>query len=117
MKTKLNVLIAALLVAVLSGCGYESRDNEMIGQVKKVTNQTPMICSDYYAADISMGVMRNGVGSMSREDVWTVIPADQVATFKKLAETGEPVKVTYDVKRLVWCTSTDHFIRTVEIAK
>lgn len=114
---KAKVLLSAALLATLAGCGYSSQDNELVGQVKRVMRNTPIVCPDYYVADISMGVMRNGVGSVSKEDVWAVVPADKVDQFKKLAETGEPVKVSYDVKRLVLCPDTDHFIRTVEIAK
>ena len=113
---KFKILIIAATAIALSGCGYSSRDNEVIGQVKRVMNNTPMICGDYYDADISMGVMRNGVGSVSKEDMWVVIPGDKVAEFKKLAESGEPVKVVYDIKRLAFCT-TDHVARSIEVVK
>lgn len=93
-----------VLLILLSGCGYASRNNELIGQVKKVKHHTPLICPDYTDADISLGVMRNGVGSMSSEDVWIYIPTQELANkLTHAAETGELVKVNYDVKRLALC--------------
>jgi hypothetical protein len=89
----------------LTGClGLSSKDNELIGQVKKVKQRTPLICPDRVDVDISLGVIRNGVGSMSAEDVWmTVESADEIAKFKKANETGSLVKVKYDVRRVIIC--------------
>lgn len=113
----LGIIVAAAVAVGVTSCGgYTSRDNEVVGQVKRVVHSTPRICPDYYQADVSMGVLRNGVGSMSKEDMWAVVPDELAPQFKKLAESGEPVKVTYDVKRWTYCT-TDHFVRSVEIAK
>ena len=44
MFSRLAVLVAALSLAA---CGYSSRDSELIGQVKKVVRNTPIICSEY----------------------------------------------------------------------
>ena len=103
-------IVAALLV--LSACGRSSVDSELVGQVKKVIHNTPVICPDYYTVDISLGVMRNGVGSMSTRDEYLTVsnPAD-VATLQKLSEVGGLVKVKYDVYRFVICTD-DHHITT-----
>ena len=113
MKKILTISILLLLTA----CGYSSKQNEAIGQVKKVTEQTPIICSDYQATDISLGVMRNGVGSMSTEDVWYYVPnRDDVETLKKAAQTGQLVKFQFDVKRIRFCVPND-MITHVEILK
>lgn len=88
------------IALLLSACGYSARDNELVGQVKKVTAETPLLCGDYYEVDISLGVLRNGQGSVSKEDVVLYVKGDpDVPLLKKAAEVGLPVKVRYDVKR------------------
>jgi hypothetical protein len=102
---------------MLTGCGYSSMQNETIGQVKKVVKNTPLICPDYVDADVSLGVMRNGVGSMSTEDLWFYVPDEQARqTLAQAAQTGALVKITYDVKRVTFCVS-DHFVSKVELVK
>lgn len=113
---KFKALLVLAIAAALSGCGNTSSDNEVVGQVKRVMKKTPIVCPNYYVADISMGVIRNGSGNLSKEDLWVVIPEDKAAQFKKLAETGEPIKVTYDVARWPWCSPGER-IRTVEVVK
>ena len=110
-----NYMLMLMPVLGLAACGYSSKQNEMVGQVKKVIEKTPVICGDYIEADLSLGVMRNGVGSMSHEDVSLYVPnlTDEL-TLKKAAETGQLVKVTYDVKRLTWCVP-DHLVIRVEL--
>jgi len=112
MKTSL-----AIATIILAACGMSSTENEAVGQVKKVVKKTPLICSDYAEADISLGVMRNGVGSVSHEDVALAVDNTEtatLATLRKAAETGAIVKVTYDVKRVSPCWP-DHRLLTVEI--
>lgn len=110
-----------LLVAVISiiGCGYTSKDNEMMGQVKKVLHNTPLICPNYVDADVSLGVMRNGVGSLSTQDTWVVIQDKYMEeVFKEASSTGKLVKITYDTKRFggnyVVCTP-NKFATKIEI--
>ncbi len=113
-NTKAAILASTL---VLSGCGWSSWDNEAIGQVKKLQHATPIICSDYDHVDISLGVMRNGVGSISTNDVWYYVPnASDVAILKSAAETGALVKFTYGVKRFRWCVE-EETITHVELVK
>lgn len=112
---KLLILVAGALM--LSGCGYSSRDNDMTGQVKKVVRNTPLVCPDYDDADVSLGVLRNGVGSMSTQDVWvTVTDKDLFKTLKEASASGALVKITYDVKRVTFCID-DHIATNVEILK
>ncbi len=109
--------ILLFLALVVSGCGYSSMQSEMMGQVKKVANRTPLICNNRVDADISLGVMRNGVGSMSSQDVWITVPekSDQIL-LKKAAESGELVKITYDIARVTFCWE-DHIVTHVEVVK
>lgn len=103
------------MILSLAGCGFSSRNNELTGQVKKVMHNTPLICPDFFDADVSLGVMRNGVGSMSSQDRWLFAPreSDQ-EIFKKAAESGAIVKVTYDTRRLAICTE-EEVVTKVEI--
>lgn len=79
MKRILMIAVLTLPLA-LGGClGHTSRDNEAVGQVKRVHNNTPLLCPDYKDVDISLGVMRNGVGSMSTQDKWFFIQDDAQA--------------------------------------
>lgn len=109
--------LLALCLITAAACGMKSSQNEAVGQVKKVVNKTPIICPDYVEADISLGIVRNGVGSMSHEDMEVAVdPEDYktIALLKKAAETSAIVKFTYDVKRISPCWP-DHRLATFEI--
>ena len=104
----MKLVIASILLAA---CGNSSSGNEIIGQVKKVKSVTPLICSDYTEVDVSLGVIRNGVGSMSHEDVELAVDNSEKDAINKLkwaAENGAIVKLAYNVKRwpagLCWPT-------------
>lgn len=104
-------------LVLLAACGFSSADNEAVGQVKKVVKKTPLVCGDYIEADISLGVMRNGVGSLSKEDVELAVDKSEtetIATLKHAAETGAIVKFTYDVRRLAMCWP-DHWLVAVTL--
>lgn len=106
----LSLIIAAIS---LTACGLSASDNELVGQVKKVIRKTPIVCPDYDEADISLGVVRNGVGSMSHEDVTLYVTrADDSKLLKRAAETGLLVKVTYDVQRVGICRPS-HWLMSV----
>jgi hypothetical protein len=112
-----RVVLAVLSVLLVAGCGNSATDSELIGQVKKVNHQTPLICPNYYAADISLGVMRNGVGSMSTEDMWLYVEDKSLVDKLHAAQdAGQPVKVKYDTKRVQFCTE-DHWLTSVEVLK
>jgi hypothetical protein len=108
------LLIATALM--LSACGYTQREGEMIGQAKKVSNVTPLICEDYFAFDLSLGVMRNGSGSMSTADIWFTVKGADVAVLKKAVEAGSIVKVKYDRRRVAICTE-DYLLTSVEVVQ
>lgn len=104
MNRTLSILSIALL---LSGCGYKSRDNVLTGQAKKAVHATPLICPDYAEVDISLGVLRNGVGSMSTQDIWMNVPDRRdFDLLQKAAAEGSIVKISYDQMRLVFCSNT-----------
>jgi hypothetical protein len=115
-STAITLVIAAfILMNPEGGCGYSAKGNEVVGQVKKVVEHTPIICGDYATVDISLGVLRNGNGSMSREDM--VLRVDGVAArafLKEAAETGQPIKVMYNIQRLVIC-GPDHILTYAEL--
>lgn len=97
-------LLCIVLVGLLTGCGHTSKENEITGQIKKVKNVTPILFPDFTYADVSLGVMRNGVGSMSNEDMALWIPdgSGLLDTFKKAADSGKLVKIEYNVWRWRW---------------
>ena len=108
---------AVLLVLFTSSCGYTQRDGEMIGQVKKIVRATPLICPEYLAADVSLGVLRGGVGSMSTQDMWLVVEKAQEPLFRAASENGKIVKIHYDVTRFggrFFVCTPDHFATSIE---
>jgi hypothetical protein len=109
-EMKRAMILAAL---VLGGCN-ESEDNEAVGQVKKVVRQTPILCGKFNRADLSLGVMQNGTGSMSSHDEWFyVVEQSDYDKLKKAAESGKLVRVRYGVSRFAFCRD-DHWITSVE---
>lgn len=97
----MKLLFVALL---LTGCGYSSVGNNITGQVKGVKRHTPLLCDNYIAVDLSLGVMRNGVGSMSSEDVWLqIMDKDQERELEKALVIGKLVRINFDQKRFVIC--------------
>lgn len=106
-----------LIAFIFSRCGYVARDSEMIGQVKKVYNRTQILCPDWIGADISLGVMRNGVGSMSHEDNDVLVTSKtDAALLKSAADNGQIVKITYDSYRFYLCVP-ERVVTKIEILK
>jgi hypothetical protein len=96
----------SFMFIILTACGTSSSGNESVGQIKKVVNKTPFICPNYTEVDISLGIVRNGIGSMSHEDLVLALDNSAKSTIdklKKAAEDGSVVKVTYDVQRVSPC--------------
>lgn len=116
MSRRLHVkLFAMLLIGSLASCGYTSRDSEMVGQVKNVMHNTPLFCPNYDDVDISLGVMRDGVGSMSAQDLWlTVDDKAHYDALKRAAESGTLVRIRYDQYRVRLCTH-ELIVRGVEV--
>ena len=109
-----KVITALAAGALLFGCGYSGVDGEGIGQAKKLTRVTNLICEDYDAFDMSLGVMQNGTGSVSTQDVWfTFYDRALIPKLKDLVARGAVVKVTYDTRRAPVCTE-QLILRSVE---
>lgn len=100
----LLVLAIALGMPACYACGNTTTSNELTGQVKKVVKRTPLVCPDYDEVDVSLGVMRNGVGSMSHEDiVLRVMNEADIPALEKAAKDGAIITLRYDQARLAWC--------------
>jgi hypothetical protein len=112
-----TLLLLAVTIS-LAGCfGERSRDNTALGQVKRVHHETPMVCLDYDDADISLGVMQNGVGSMSQQDVDFYVPSrSDFDLLQQAALSGKLVRIMYDEARVHWCVE-DYTITKVEIVQ
>lgn len=105
----------------LTGCwGNDSVNNEVICQPKKIHHNTPLICGNYDSVDVSLGVMRDGVGSMSTADLELAFdPANETAnkaTLEKAIAGGKLVKLTYNDRRFSWCQETPQVL-TVEVVE
>jgi hypothetical protein len=99
-----KIILLIFVALMFSGCGRSTVDSELIGQVKKVQNHTPLLCPNYYTADVSLGIMQNGVGSYSTQDIWVTVEQKDVPAFQQAVESGRPVKVHYDTWRIALCT-------------
>lgn len=114
-----SVLCAAMLAAsvLLAGCGYSSVDGELVGQAKKLTHVTPLICGDYESLDVSLGVMSGGTGSMSTQDVWlTVRDPQDLAAMQAAVASAAIVRIRYSERRWAVCTD-DYVMDHIEIVK
>lgn len=110
-----TALVGSLVFTMTGGCGYSSTDNELIAQPKKVFHQTPIVCPNRNDVDVSLGVMRGGVGSMSVADMMlTVNNPKDVATLEKAIADGKLVKIRYNEFRLALCQE-DNDLTSVEI--
>ncbi len=106
------------MLFLASSCGYSSVENEAVGQVKKVMNRTPILCPNYKVADIIIGsqqalYIQNASGAAPHTMI--VITSEQDKILREASEKGKTVKFTYDEKRLVFCTESDHFMNSVEM--
>lgn len=107
----------ATFILTLNGCGYSAVHNTLTGQAKKVVRSTPLLCPDYSGVDVSLGVMRNGVGSLSTQDQWLVLTnPEQEAILVDAVAKGSIVEITYDTKRFAFCTE-DFFVREVRVVE
>lgn len=98
------LLILTVMLSGCTACGHSTTDSELTGQIKKVIKRTPLVCPDYVEADISLGVMRNGVGSMSHEDMQLrVMNVADIPALEKAARDGSIVRAVYDTHRVAIC--------------
>ena len=110
-RSLLLCLVSVFSLTGCEACGNSSVDNKMAGQVKKVHHNTPIVCANFISADVSLGVMRGGTGTVSTHDVsMTVSDPHHVAVFEEAAKTGRLVDVMFRERRAVTCV--DHYIGT-----
>lgn len=102
----LLVFVIGLSVLGVKSCtGNSEEGTAVVGQIKSINRVTPIICPAYTEADISLGVMRNGVGSMSVHDITLTLPSSALSdAVTQAQQSGTLVKVTQDVRRFSFCT-------------
>lgn len=111
-------LIALVIAFLLASCGYTSVDNTVVGQIKNIRKNTPILCPDYTTVDISLGVIKNGTGSMSKEDMTFYVPnTTELNTLNSALISTSLVKIRYDRERFGWCRDITQVLKSVEIIK
>jgi len=104
MKT-MTMLALTMTLTVLCGCGWSSVSNDLIAQPKRIIHNTPIVCPNYRSVDVSLGVMQNGVGSMSTHDEVLVVEDGRVAdAIESAIQQGKLMRLKYDEARFRWCT-------------
>jgi hypothetical protein len=122
MKKIIMAVLCSFFVIACSGgmedgcCGWSTKEITGSGQIKRVGKITPIFCPDYYEADISMGVMRNGVGSMSTQDMFLFIEEKDVAALRMAVQSSAIIDFTYDERRFAWCVDR-HRMTSFKIQK
>lgn len=116
--TSISRLVTLLLaLALLAGCGYSHRDNDLVGQPKSVESTTPLLCPDQHVLHLSLGVMRHGVGSMSTQDILINIPDDRlVPVLSAAVEQGKLINARTNEARFRWCNEEKELV-SFEILK
>jgi len=111
----MKMLLITLICLSLIGCGYSSNNNKMVAQPKKIHHNTPILCHNYTELDVSLGVLRNGSGSMSTEDVLLTVNNDKdQVVLQRAIDDGKLVEIHYDEFRLALCVP-EYQITSVEI--
>lgn len=107
-KNKFYLLV---LIILTISCGYSHRDNEIVGQPKSVESTTPIFCPEQNILHMSLGVMRNGVGSMSVQDILINIPdSTLVPKLKKVVEEGKIINAKTNEARFRWCNQEKELV-------
>lgn len=112
-----TIFSTILITCFTFGCGNSSVDNELVAQPKRMHNETPIICGDRVDVDLSMGFMKDGVGSMSTHDTTMLVGNyKHKEILDEAIQNNKLVKVRYDQRRVVMC-GPDQIITNVEIIK
>lgn len=115
MKMRIIALLLPLLVTGCDACGNSSLNNELVGQPKRLHNVTPLLCEDRVDLDVSMGFMKDGVGSVSTQDMKLTVPDKKNSDLlTKAINENKLVKLHYNVARVTWCWN-DHVVTEVEV--
>lgn len=100
-----HVLLGAALL--LSSCGNSATDIELTGQLKAAGVATNLICPDYFYLDMSMGVIKDGTGSVSKDDIFvTLYGRQEYKKYQELAKVGAIITVHANMRRAAFCTET-----------
>lgn len=111
-------LVGLLTTFFFIGCGYSSVNNEVVGQIKSIVNNTPMLCPDYVTVNISLGVMKNNTGSVSKEDMVLYVPdAKELEILKSALASANLIRIRYNQKRVNWCRDIQSVVVSVELIK
>jgi hypothetical protein len=107
----MNRTLLPLLLLMLASCGYSHVNNELIGQPKSIEATTPIFCPNQNILHLSLGVMRNGVGSMSTEDVRISIPDDNLAIrLQPVVKAGKLINAQTNEARFRWCNEEKELV-------
>lgn len=110
----MKVFLFAISMLGIGCSGYDQIDSKVVGQAKRYHHYNPIVCGGYDTVDISLGIVRNGVGSMSTEDVeLTVWNQADAETLQKAAQESSLVELKYSVWRFAPCKES----RVVQYAK
>lgn len=107
-------ILFALVLLLAAGCGYTSRNNEAVGQIKKIKNVTPMVWPAFTYVDVSLGVMRGGTGSMSSQDIWLRADEKHLEVLQSAQNSGQIVRIFYDEERFNFWYPEEH-VTSVEL--
>ncbi len=100
-----------MLSFIMLGCGYSHVNNDLIGQPKSVESTTPIFCPNQHILHLSLGVMRNGVGSMSTQDISINIPDDNLMPGLKAAvEAGSIINAQTNEARFRFCNELKELV-------
>lgn len=106
-KIRMNEIILSAMM-FLNIFGYTSVNNELIGQVKRIHQNTPIICPKYTEVDISLGTLQGGTGSISRQDIRLLVSKDSDTEILKFAaDRGSLIKIEYDRRRISMCVNNE----------
>lgn len=72
--------------------------------MKRLHRVTPIFCGDYSVLDANLGVMQDGQGGASIQDIDLEIPEPMVAELAKALENKTlQVEITYSTHRVAFC--------------
>lgn len=110
----MRIIIIITMLLLLYGCP-EFSGGGRTGVITKFSRRG-LLCKTYEGT-LSLGFMKNGAGTMSRDE-WKFTVADDsvVGQVQEFADRGMPVKLTYSQKYWVFpCFGdTNYFITKVE---
>ncbi len=104
MKMRIVMLMLPLVLTGCDACGNSSVNNELVGQPKRLHNETPILCENRVDLDVSMGFMKDGVGSVSTADMHLTVPnREDVDRINRAINENKLVKLHYNVARVNLC--------------